>query len=206
MSQPSYWEQACQELSARDPIMQALIMTYPGVHLQTQNNPLLTLARSIVGQQISVKAASSIWAKLESCLGQVDANNIQKTSIDVLRNCGLSERKVIYLKDLARFSLEGRLELSAWQDKEEAVIIEALTMIKGIGRWTAEMFLIFCLQKPDIYPVDDIGIQKAIAKYYYDKVRPSLLQMQELGVIWQPWRTVASWYLWRSLDPEPVSY
>lgn len=203
---PSYWQKACHELSARDPIMHALIVAYPGVHLQSQNNPLLTLARSIVGQQISVKAASSIWAKLESCLGLVDVKNIQKTSIEVLRTCGLSERKALYLKDLARFSLEGRLELEALQDKDEAEIIEALTTIKGIGRWTAEMFLIFCLQKPDIYPVDDIGIQKAIAKHYYESVRPSLAQMQEIAVIWQPWRTVASWYLWRSLDPEPVSY
>lgn len=206
MPKPHYWDQACEELSAKDPIMQSLITTYPNVHLESQNNALLTLARSIVGQQISVKAASSIWAKLENCLGQILAENIEKAPVEILRTCGLSERKVLYLKDLARFSLEGRLEINDWHDKDEETIINSLTLIKGIGRWTAEMFLIFCLQRPDVYPIDDIGIQKAIAKHYYDSLRPNLTQLHEIGALWQPWRSVASWYLWRSLDPLPVSY
>ncbi len=206
MTKPLYWEEACAELSQKDPIMQTLIATYPGVHLVNHGDAFLTLARSIIGQQISVKAANSIWNKLESTLNQVIPDHIVKADIVLLRACGLSERKVIYLKDLAQFSLQGRLSLDNWQDKDEETIIAELTLIKGIGRWTAEMFLIFFLQRPDVYPISDIGIQKAIAQHYYDRVRPSLAQLHETGAIWQPWRTVASWYLWRSLDPLPVSY
>lgn len=206
MTKPLYWEEACAELSQKDPIMQTLIATYPGAHLVNHGDAFLTLARSIIGQQISVKAASSIWGKIENTFIQITDENIVKADIAILRACGLSERKVIYLKDLARFSLEDRLALDNWQDKDEEAIIAELTLIKGIGRWTAEMFLIFCLQRPDVYPVADIGIQKAIAQHYYDSVRPNLAQLHETGAMWQPWRTVASWYLWRSLDPLPVSY
>lgn len=204
--QPIYWGKACAVLSEKDPVMKSLITAYPEASLVSHGDAFLTLARSIIGQQISVRAASSVWDKLELTLAQITDENIIKAEKDLLRACGLSERKVTYLKDLAQYSIEGRLALSNWHNREEEAIIAELTLIKGIGRWTAEMFLIFFLQRPDIYPVADIGIQKAIAKHYYDNVRPSLEQMYITGAIWQPWRTVASWYLWRSLDPLPVSY
>lgn len=206
MSKPHYWEQACAELSAADPVMQRLIARYPDMYLVSRGDAFVTLARSIVGQQISVKAASSVWAKFEAFLGQVTpAVLLQKTSTQ-LRSCGLSERKVLYLQDLARFALEGRLAPASWHDIDEMLVIEELVSIKGIGRWTAEMFLIFYLQRPDVYPVADIGLQKAIGLHYYDNSKPSLAELHQQGEKWQPWRTVATWYLWRSIDPEPVAY
>ena len=206
MSKPHYWDDACVALSANDPVMGQLISTYPDLHLVSRGNALMTLARSIVGQQISVKAASSVWAKLENCLGEVNAENLLHTSAIELRACGLSERKVLYLKDLAQFTVEGRLCVESWREKPEEAVIAELVSIKGIGRWTAEMFLMFYLQKPNVYPVDDIGIQKAVGLHYYNNIRPTLVELQAVGQRWQPWRTVASWYLWRSLDPIPVAY
>ena len=206
MEKPLYWEQACAELSARDSVLAQLINTYPGLYLVNHGCPLTTLARSIVGQQISVKAAQSVWTKLEACLEQIDAARIVQCSPESLRACGLSERKVGYLQDLARFALDGRLLPARWQQQSEEDIIGELITIRGIGRWTAEMFLMFYLQRPDVYPVDDIGIQKAIGLHYYDNIRPNLTQLREIGKQWQPWRTIACWYLWRSLEPLPVSY
>jgi DNA-3-methyladenine glycosylase II len=186
--------------------MRQLILAYPDLHLVSRNNPFMTLARSIVGQQISVKAASSVWARLETALKTVDAACILNTPPHALRACGLSERKVLYLKDLAQFAVAGRLQVESWQEKEEEAVIAELVAIKGIGRWTAEMFLMFYLQKPNVYPVDDIGIQKAVGLHYYQNIRPTLVELNAVGDRWQPWRTVASWYLWRSLDPIPVTY
>jgi DNA-3-methyladenine glycosylase II len=206
MSKPDYWDEACAALSVSDPVMAQLILTYPDLHLVSRGNALMTLARSIVGQQISVKAASSVWAKLETCLGEVNAESILQRSPAELRACGLSERKVLYLKDLAQFAAEGRLQVESWHEQAEEAVIAELVSIKGIGRWTAEMFLMFYLQKPNVYPVDDIGIQKAVGLHYYNNIRPTPVELQAVGERWQPWRTVASWYLWRSLDPIPVSY
>ena len=206
MAKPDYWEEACAELSVRDPVMGQLIMAYSGGHLTSRENAFMTLARSIVGQQISVKAASSVWAKLEACLGEIEADSVLQKCSEALRVCGLSERKVSYLKDLARFSSEGRLISDNWCQKSEEEIISELILIKGIGRWTAEMFLIFYLQRPDIYPVGDIGIQKAVGMHYCDNIRPDIGKLHLIGETWRPWRTVAAWHLWRSLDPLPVTY
>lgn len=203
---PAYWESACQELASADPVLAALIARYPGMGLRSRGDAFHTLARSIVGQQISVKAADSVWTRLEACLGDVASERVLALDTDTLRSCGLSARKVEYLSDLARHHRDGRLDPLAWQDWDDEAIIAELCTIRGIGRWTAEMFLIFHLLRPDVLPLDDIGLIKAIAAHYHAGERPARKAMLQLAEPWRPWRSVATWYLWRSLDPVPVEY
>lgn len=206
VERPEYWSQAITELAAADPVMARLIAQYPDVNLRTRGDAFHTLARSIVGQQISVKAADSVWNKLSTFLGDVTSRAVLGASVDALRACGLSQRKVEYLSDLARHHHEGRLDPSAWHDWDDEAVIKELVSIRGIGRWTAEMFLIFYLARPDILPLDDIGLIRGIALHYHQDERKSKAELRTLATIWQPWRSVATWYLWRSLDPVPVEY
>lgn len=203
---PAYWKQACQTLSACDPIMQQLIEQFSEASPVSRGCAYTTLARSIVGQQISVKAAESVWQKIISAIPQITPHVIATADHDLLRSCGLSARKIAYLQDLSRHFCEGNLSESAWASMEDETIIVQLTKIKGIGRWTAEMFLIFHLQRPDVLPLDDIGLQRAISQHYFDKQVVDKKTMHALARSWQPWRSVATWYLWRSLDPLPVEY
>lgn len=203
---PSYWGQACSELAAADPVLAELIGRYPGMSLVSKGDAFHTLARSIIGQQISVKAADSIWNRLEVALGGIESSKIVASDTEALRSCGLSGRKVEYLSDLARHHQSGRLDPELWRQQEDEAIIRELTSIRGIGRWTAEMFLIFYLLRPDIFPLDDLGLLRAIAEHYHAGERRSRKLIQQQGEIWRPWRSVATWYLWRSLDPVPVEY
>ena len=203
---PAYWEQACLELAGADPVLAELIGRYPGMSLVSRGDAFHTLARSIVGQQISVKAADSVWRRFEAALGEIDSGRILATSTETLRGCGLSARKVEYLCDLASHHQAGRLDPAQWQNWADEAIIDELTSIRGIGRWTAEMFLIFYLLRPDVLPLDDIGLLRAIAEHYHGGERRPRRQVQQQGEIWRPWRSVATWYLWRSLDPVPVEY
>ncbi|UJP05541.1 MAG: DNA-3-methyladenine glycosylase [Nitrosomonas sp.] len=203
---PAYWQQACQELSACDPVMRQLIAQFPGAALESRGCAFTTLARSIVGQQISVKAAESVWQKVIATLPGITPVMIAGVSEEQLRTCGLSARKAVYLQDLARHFTEGNLSETAWTEIDDEAIIGRLIKVKGIGRWTAEMFLIFHLQRPDVLPLDDIGLQRAISQHYVDKQAVGKAIMIELAKPWQPWRSVATWYLWRSLDPLPVAY
>lgn len=203
---PAYWEQACDALSANDAIMARLIKTYSSVSLVGRGDAFHTLARSIVGQQISVKAADSIWARLVSALADVTSDAVLAASTDTLRACGLSARKVEYLSDLAQHQQSGRLDPSAWADWDDAAIIRELITIRGIGRWTAEMFLLFYLLRPNVLPLDDIGLIKGIALHYHGGERLPRADLIALAQCWQPWCSVATWYLWRSLDPVPVEY
>jgi DNA-3-methyladenine glycosylase II len=202
---PRYWNRACQALCAADPVMARLIGEYGNTGLSSRGDPFNTLARSIVGQQISIKAADSVWARLEAALGTVTPDAAATAGPDRLRACGLSARKAGYLSDLARHFLDGMLHPGLWQEDDESVI-RTLCQVKGIGRWTAEMFLIFHLLRPDVFPLADLGLQRALA-LHYGRGRPlSPGRMERIGAAWQPWRTVAVWYLWRSLDPIPVEY
>ena len=203
---PSYWTQAIQELAACDTIMQQLIRQFEDATLTSRGCAFTTLARSIVGQQISVKAAESVWQKVIGAIPDMTPHTIAEAEQDLLRNCGLSARKITYLQDLSRHFTEGSLNETSWIDRDDETIIQQLTEVKGIGRWTAEMFLIFHLQRPDVLPVDDIGLQRAISQHYFDKEPVDKKTMLELAKPWQPWRSVATWYLWRSLDPLPVAY
>jgi DNA-3-methyladenine glycosylase II len=209
---PPFWDQATRTLAARDDILRRLIAAFPDIHLVRRGDAFTTLARAIVGQQISVKAAQTIWERLVKATGgssdpvRLDPPRVSRTQRRTLRRVGLSERKAEYIRDLARHFVSGKLDPAIWPALDDEALITALTDVKGIGRWTAEMFLIFHELRADVLPVDDIGLQKAIGVHYLEGARPTMEAMRELASGWQPYRSVATWYLWRSLDPVPVEY
>ena len=203
---PAYWQQASSELAQSDPVMAGFVEQFSGSSLISRGDPFVTLARSIVGQQISVKAADSVWARFSAALPVIAPNEVLATPTDALRSCGLSARKAEYLGDLARHFIAGEIHVDRWGAMSDAEIISELTAVRGIGVWTAEMFLIFNQLRPDVFPLDDIGLQKAVALHYYAGERPARRALAEVGERWRPWRSVATWYLWRSLDPVPVEY
>jgi DNA-3-methyladenine glycosylase II len=203
---PSYWNDATRDLAARDAVLKVLIRNYEGPQLQSRSDAFMTLARSIVGQQISVQAAESVWQKLLESVGSLGPATIVRMDPSKLRACGLSSKKSAYLIDLAEHFLNGSLEIERWSDHDDEQLIAELIRVKGIGRWTAEMFLIFFMMRPNILPVDDIGLQRAMSLHYNNGKPLSKLKMRQISNEWQPWRTVATWYLWRSLDPIPVEY
>jgi DNA-3-methyladenine glycosylase II len=186
--------------------MAALIARYPDCVLGDRGDPFQTLARAIVGQQISVRAADSIWTRFAALAGTVSAEAVAALDRDNLAACGLSRRKVEYLVDLAGHFVDRRVEPARWKSMDDDAVIAELVDVRGIGRWTAEMFLIFNLRRPDVWPVDDIGLQKAVAVHYLGGERPTPTTLREQGERHRPWRTVATWYLWRSLDPLIVQY
>jgi DNA-3-methyladenine glycosylase II len=206
LAAPEYWQQACVELAAADPVMAALIARYPDAILANRGDPFQTLARAIVGQQISVKAADSVWGRFAEFARHVTPAHIVTLEPDALAACGLSRRKAEYLRDLAGHFVDGRVEPARWKKMDDEAVIAELTDVRGIGRWTAEMFLIFSLRRPDVWPVDDIGLQKAVALHYLNNERPTPKVLRRHGERHAPWRTVATLYLWRSLDPGVVQY
>ena len=211
MLKPHYWDRAAQELATADPVMGAIIAQHPRVNLASRGDAFATLARSIVGQQISVKAAQSVWSKFTALSPADPAHRIQPRSVlglaeASMRGAGLSARKVEYLTDLARHFDEGAVHVDQWQKMDDEAIIEELVAIRGIGRWTAEMFLIFHLMRPNVMPLDDLGLIKGISLSYFSGEPVSRAEAREVGEAWAPFRSVATWYLWRSLDPLPVDY
>ena len=201
-----YWSEARRELTGADPVLGKLIARAGDAMLRPRHDPFFSLSRSIVGQQISVKAAESVWQKMLGRLGKVSPATMSGQDVESLRQCGLSRQKAAYLLSLAGHFLDGSLQQEQWQAMDDESVIDRLVQVKGIGRWTAEMFLIFHLLRPDVLPVDDIGIQKAIANHFNDGIRPKAKEMIAIAEPWRPWRSVASWYLWRSLDAVPVEY
>src|SRR6478672_10463687 len=198
MSKPHYWDEAIRALAERDSVLAKLIAEYPGLHLTRRGDPFTTLARAIVGQQISVKAAQTIWDRLlKACgageRGPLDPIRVQRKRVATLRACGLSERKAEYIRDLARHFTSARLDPLAWPALDDEALIAALVDVKGIGRWTAEMFLMFHEMRPDVLPVDDIGLQKAVALHYFNGARPTPDALRSLAKKWQPYRSVATW-------------
>ncbi|MBS1169753.1 MAG: DNA-3-methyladenine glycosylase [Burkholderiaceae bacterium] len=203
---PPYWEQAKAELMKRDRVMKKLIPQYGDLQLTGRNDPFMTLARSIVGQQISVKAAEAVWQRfLQACTKCAPAN-VLKAGQEGLAGCGLSKRKAEYLLDLSSHFAERRIHVAKWADMPDEEVIAELTGIRGIGRWTAEMFLIFNLLRPNVLPLDDLGLLKGISLCYFSGEPVSRSDAREVAANWEPWRTVGTWYLWRSLDPVPVEY
>ena len=206
MTAPRYWQQATRELSERDAVIRKIAGRSLGLTLRSRGDAFSTLARSIVGQQISVKAAESVWRKFAAAVPAIRPEIIHAHNIDALRACGLSRSKVVYLQDLARHFVENRLNVTRWKRMSDDELIAELTQVRGIGRWTAEMFLIFYMTRPDVLPVDDIGLQRAMS-LHYNRGRPlTKLKMNSIAKRWLPWRSVATWYMWRSLDPVPVEY
>lgn len=203
---PDYWRQASAELALHDPVMAGLVECFRGQSPVSRGDPFATLARSIVGQQISLKAADAVWGRVVAALGQVAPAPVLAIGGEALAACGLSRRKVEYLGDLAAYFLDGRLTPPAWAALDDDAIIAELTAVRGIGRWTGEMFLIFNLLRPDVFPLDDIGLQRAICAHYFAGEKQSRRTLAAFGERWRPWRSVATWHLWRSLDPLPVEY
>ena len=204
---PDYWEDALAQLVKRDRILKKIIPQHPDIWLTTRGNPFVTLARSICGQQISVKAAESVWQRvLLECGKRPTPASVQKAGLERLRAAGLSARKAEYILDLSTHFSDKLVQPARWARMPDEEIIEELTAIRGIGRWTAEMFLIFNLQRPDVLPLDDVGLLNAISLHYFSGEPVSRFEAREVAQGWQPFRTVATWYLWRSLDPVPVEY
>jgi DNA-3-methyladenine glycosylase II len=203
---PAYWDSAKRSLARRDPVLAAIMRAHPRVFMTRRGEPFMTLARAIVGQQISVKAAQSVWNRVCECVGTITPDNVLARKRPQLRACGLSDRKVEYIADLAQHFADGRIHVHRWPEMSDESIIEELVAVRGIGRWTAEMFLMFNLLRPDIYPLGDLGLQKGLRVAYHGGRSVSLRTMKTRGETWRPYRSVATWYLWRSLDPVPVEY
>ncbi len=203
---PPYWADACRHLVKRDRVLKKIIPQYPGVALQSRGDAFVTLARSIVGQQISVKAAQSVWDRFESLTRKMTPAQVLKLKVDDMRGAGLSARKVEYLVDLSLHFADKRVRVTEWPQMDDEAIIAELVAIRGIGRWTAEMFLIFHLMRPNVLPLDDIGLQNGISQAYFSGEPVSRSEIREVAASWAPYCSVATWYIWRSLDPLPVSY
>jgi DNA-3-methyladenine glycosylase II len=206
VGQPSYWADACEHLVQKDRVMKKLIPQFPGAALQSRGDAFTTLARSIVGQQISVKAAQSVWDRFEALLPQVAPTAVLRLKVDDMRAAGLSARKVEYLVDLALHFDNGALHVADWAGMDDEAIVAELVAIRGVGRWTAEMFLMFHLMRPDVLPLDDVGLLRGISTCYFSGDPVSRSDAREVAAAWAPYRTVATWYIWRSLDPLPVAY
>jgi DNA-3-methyladenine glycosylase II len=203
---PPYWTQACQHLVKKDRVMRRLIPQFGSEALASRGDPFITLARSIVGQQVSVKSAASIWRRLEALPPAMEPEHLLRLKVDDMRAAGLSARKVDYLVDLAIHFTEGRLHIEDWPKMDDESIIAELMAIRGIGRWTAQMCLMFYLQRPNVLPLDDVGLLKGISQCYFSGDPVSRSDAREVAEAWRPWATVATWYIWRSLDPQPVAY
>ena len=203
---PAYWNRAKRALTRHDAVLARIIRDHPRIALEPRGDPFFTLARAIVGQQISVKAAASIWARVVALAPRMLPEQVVDAGHARLTACGLSRRKAEYLAGLARHFVDGSLHVAAWAEMEDEAVIAELVQVRGIGRWTAEMFLMFCLLRPDVLPLDDLGLQRAIRLNYFRGRSVSLRTMRKIASVWDPWRSVATWYLWRSLDPIPVEY
>jgi DNA-3-methyladenine glycosylase II len=207
---PDYWDDACKHLAKRDRVMRKLIPRFAEGRLQSRGDAFTTLARSVIGQQISVKAAQTVWERFVAAVGgaspTLKPSDVLGVDAARIRSAGLSARKVEYVSDLARHFEAGTVHVRQWQQMSDDAIIEELVAIRGIGRWTAEMFLIFHLMRPNVLPLDDVGLLKGISLNYFSGEPVSRAEAREVGDAWAPFCSVATWYIWRSLDPLPVAY
>jgi DNA-3-methyladenine glycosylase II len=203
---PGFWVDACKHLMKKDRVMKRLIPQFGDACLQTRGDAFVTLARSIVGQQISVKAAQTVWDRFATLPRKVTPANVLRLKVDDMLAAGLSARKVEYLVDLSLHFDSGALDVDAWEAMDDDAIIAELIGIRGIGRWTAEMFLIFHLMRPNVLPLDDVGLINGISRNYFSGEVVSRSDAREVAAAWQPFCSVATWYIWRSLDPLPVEY
>ncbi len=204
--EPPYWDEARRHLMKRDRVLKRLIPQFGNACLQTRGDAFVTLARSIVGQQISVKAAQTVWDRFVLLPKTFTAGNVLKLKVDDMRAAGLSARKVEYLVDLALHFDTRTNHVAAWQTMDDEAIIAELISIRGIGRWTAEMFLIFHMMRPNVLPLDDVGLINGISRNYFSGDVVSRSDAREVAAAWAPYCSVATWYIWRSLDPLPVAY
>jgi DNA-3-methyladenine glycosylase II len=201
---PPYWAEAKAELMKRDRIMKKLIPQFGDMHLVGHPDPFTTLARSVVAQQVTTKAADAAWAKLLVLCPKITPSQVAKAGAEKLAGCGLSKRKTEYILDLADSFKAKRVHADLWSQMDDEAVIAELVQIRGITRWTAEMFLIFNLLRPNVLPLDDPGLIQGISQNYFSGEPVSRSDAREVAANWEPWRTVATWYLWRSLDPVPA--
>ena len=208
-SSPELWEEACKHLAKRDRVMKKLIPRLGEGRLESRSDAFTTLARSIVGQQISVPAAQAVWDRFVALIAgpshRLAPAAVLQLDAPSIRAAGLSTRKVEYLCDLAKHFEDGTVHVQQWREMDDEAIIDELVAIRGIGRWTAEMFLIFHLLRPNVLPLDDVGLIKGISVNYFSGEPVSRAEAREVGEAWAPFRSVATWYIWRSLDPQPVA-
>jgi DNA-3-methyladenine glycosylase II len=204
VTRPAYWDKACADLVKRDRILKKLIPKFGPVHLSSRADPFVTLARSVIGQQISVASAQAMWQRIVAACPKLVPQQIIKLGQDNLMGCGVSKRKAEYILDLAHHFVSGALHVGKWTSMEDEGVIAELTQIRGISRWTAEMFLIFDLSRPDVLPLDDPNLIHAISQNYFSGEPVTRSEAREVAANWEPWRTVATWYMWRSLDPAPA--
>ncbi|WP_201301480.1 DNA-3-methyladenine glycosylase 2 family protein [Limnobacter sp. 130] len=204
---PAYWQEACMALTLQSPVWADLVNRHSDRALRSRGAPYETMLRSLVGQQISVKAADAVWARVVGALnGQITSHSLLALADDTLKATGLSRQKIAYSRALSEFEQQGRLKLELLDRMDDETCTSHLCEIKGVGRWTAQMFLMFCLRRPDVWPVDDIGVQRGISRQFFEGEPIGPKEALQFGEKLKPWRTVAAWYLWRSLDPAVVDY
>ena len=204
---PKYWHKAKISLSKRDPILKKIIKQYNKGHLTTRNNPFFSLCRTIVGQQISIKAADTIWNRLEAkCKKKIIPQKIIKLKVTSMKKAGLSRQKISYLKNIAKSFKNKSFDVSSLKQMNDVSAIDYITQLKGLGIWSAQMFLMFNLNRPDIFPTKDIGLIRAISKNYKTKYPPSKRFLNKISKIHSGYRSVFTWYMWRSIDPTDVEY
>jgi DNA-3-methyladenine glycosylase II len=212
---PRWWDEAAADLARRDAVMRRLVRRFPEASLKRRSDAFTALARAITGQQISVKAADAIWrrfvglaapAQAARAFPRLDPVEVAAVPLAALREAGYSARKAAYVADLATHFASGRLDPRTWRKLDDETLIAALVDVRGIGRWTAEMFLMFHELRPDVFPVDDLGLRKGVAVHYRRGAAMTPAELRAFGERWRPWRSAATWYLWRSLDPVPAEY
>jgi DNA-3-methyladenine glycosylase II len=201
-----WWNEAKSYLIENDPIMKKIILTHNEGSLQSRGEPFIALCRTIIGQQISVKAAASIWNKFEAKIKIITPLDIIKYGNAQLRKCGLSSKKVEYLIGLSNFIINNPSVINSWKKMDDNMVIKELCKLRGIGPWSAEMFLMFVFLRQDILPLGDLGLRRAVGKNYLQKYDPTYEEVEQVAEIWRPYRSAATWYLWRSIDPIPVEY
>ncbi len=202
---PEYWSEACAVLCVKDPVLAKVIKKYPGPILTSKGDLFSTLIRSIVGQQISVLAADAVWGRFSELVETISPSSILSHNSEALRNCGLSNRKVEYIVGIAE-TWEQEYATLDWDNMSDVEVKRKLVALRGVGPWTAEMILMFSLLRPDVFPIDDIGAIRAIENIYNGGNPMSKQALLDKAEEWIPWRTVATWFLWRTIDDEPVEY
>ena len=204
---PAYWKKAKRRLSRKDSVLRKIIKKYNKGFLTTRNNPFFSLCRTIVGQQISTKAADSIWARFEKkCNKKIKPKIILKISSRNLKSVGLSRQKISYLKNIAKAFTSKSFDVAKLKKMSDSDAINYITKLKGLGVWSAEMFLMFNLNRPNIFPIKDIGLLRAISKNYKTSYPPSKKILKKISNMHYGYRTVFTWYMWRSIDPTDVEY
>ena len=201
-----WWEQAVFYLSDNDPIMKNIINNHNEDYLQSRDDPFNALCRTIIGQQISVKAAASIWNKFATGTKNINPKNVIKYGNNNIRKCGISNKKAEYIIGLSNFFIENPDSVNLWKKMDDKSIIKELCQLKGIGPWSAEMFLMFCLLRPDVLPLGDLGLRRAVGKNYLNTFDPTYEEVEKVAKKWIPYRSAATWFLWKSIDPIPVAY